>query len=65
MIKAEKPQHKSMESVRELLRILNKEQFVLDCGHHVTFDQVICNDINTRENVELHVICSQCGSWRG
>lgn len=62
MTKAEKYQHKSMESVGELLRMLNKEQFVLDCGHHVTFGQVICNDIKVHKNVELHVICSQCRS---
>lgn len=50
------------EALRDILfRCLNGKKFRLDCGHHITFGQVLGNDITIRNGRKLRIICAQCG----
>ena len=41
--------------------ILDREKFVLDCGHHVTFNEVLGNNITVYNGKELRITCAECG----
>ncbi|MBM9515241.1 hypothetical protein [Desulfogranum marinum] len=60
MTKQQKKQYQPTEALRQVLNILNQQKFVLDCGHHVTFNQVLGNDITIRNGKELQITCSEC-----
>jgi hypothetical protein len=53
--------YKPVSELRELLGLLDNRKFVLDCGHHVTFNQVLGNNIIILNGRSLRIICSQCG----
>ncbi|MBM9512021.1 hypothetical protein [Desulfogranum marinum] len=61
MTKQQKKQYQPTEALRQVLNILNQQKFVLDCGHHITFNQVLGNDITIRNGKELQITCSECG----
>jgi hypothetical protein len=50
------------EALRDILqRALAGKRFKLMCGHHVTFSEVLGNDVIIRNGKELKIICTQCG----
>ena len=61
MTKEQKQEYRPTSELREVLDILNREKFVLDCGHHVTFNEVLGNNITIYNGVKLRITCSECG----
>lgn len=61
MTKKQKEKYRTTEELREVLIVLDKKKFQLDCGHHVTFGEVLGNDLMIRNGKELRIICAQCG----
>ena len=54
--------YKNPELLREILqRILSGEKFRLDCGHHVTFGEMLGNDVTIKNGKKFKIICTQCG----
>ncbi|RZB31319.1 MAG: hypothetical protein SRB2_04844 [Desulfobacteraceae bacterium Eth-SRB2] len=60
-----KEQKKAYQDVEVLKAILSKTlagaKFRLDCGHHITFNHTLGNDITIYNGKKLKIICSQCG----
>lgn len=61
MTKTQKKEYRPTGELREMLNILNREKFVLDCGHHVTFHEVLGNNVTIYNGKQLRIICSECG----
>jgi hypothetical protein len=62
MTKEKECLYQEPELLRDILkRTLYKMKFRLDCGHHITFHEVLGNDITILNGKELKIICSQCG----
>lgn len=61
MTQRQKQQYRPAEELRELLAILAQEKFTLDCGHHVTFNQTLGNNVTIYNGKELRIICAECG----
>ena len=50
------------EALRDILqRALAGKRFKLMCGHHVTFGQILGNDVTIRNGKKFKIICTQCG----
>ena len=50
------------EALKAILqRMLAGLKFKLDCGHHITFNAVLGNDLIIRNGKRLTITCSQCG----
>ena len=47
--------------LRHELEFLKGKKFVLDCGHKVTFNHFLGNDVTIRNGKKLKIICSLCG----
>ena len=47
--------------LRKIFTELKGKKFKLDCGHHVTFNHNLANDITIRNGKDLKIICSLCG----
>ena len=55
-------QYQRPEILRDILqRALAGKRFKLTCGHHVTFSEVLGNDVIIRNGKELKIICTHCG----
>ena len=55
-------QYQQPEKLQDILqRILSGKKFKLMCGHHVTFGEILGNDVIIRNDKELKIICTQCG----
>jgi hypothetical protein len=62
MTNEEKERYQSPEQLREILeRILAGKKFRLECGHHVTWNHHLGNDVTIRNGKKLRLICSMCG----
>ena len=61
MTNTQKQQYRPTEELRELLEILEQEKFRLDCGHHVTFNETLGNNVTIYNGKELRIICAECG----
>ncbi|OGQ97448.1 MAG: hypothetical protein A2521_08545 [Deltaproteobacteria bacterium RIFOXYD12_FULL_57_12] len=62
MTNKEKSRYGEPEVLKEILRrTLCGKKFRLDCGHHVTFGQVLGNDVTIRNGKRFKIICAQCG----
>jgi hypothetical protein len=61
MTRIQEQGYRPTEELRELLAILDQQKFTLDCGHHVTFNQVLGNSVTIYNGRELRIICAQCG----
>ena len=47
--------------LRDILqRVLVGMKFRLDCGHHVTFGEILGNDVTIRNGKEFKIICTEC-----
>jgi len=55
-------QYQQPEALRDILqRVLAGKKFRLHCGHHVTFGQILGNDVTIRNGKKFKIICTQCG----
>ena len=61
MTQEEKRKYESTEILRRSIAELKGRKFRLDCGHHVTFNHHLANDITIRNGKKLTIICSLCG----
>lgn len=61
MNKMQKQRYRPTKELREILTILSQKKFVLQCGHYVTFNQVLGNNVTIYNGKELKIICSLCG----
>ncbi|MBU1568149.1 MAG: hypothetical protein KJ630_21315 [Proteobacteria bacterium] len=61
MTKEQKKAYRPTQELREMLGILSREKFILDCGHHVTFNEVLGNNVTIYNGSKLRIICSECG----
>ncbi len=56
-----KVKYQSPESLRAVLKRLKNEKFKLDCGHSITFNHNLGNNVVIINGKELKIICSDCG----
>lgn len=62
MNRAEKASYGEPEALKDILRkALYKKKFKLECGHKITFGEVLRNDLIIRNGIDFTVICTQCG----
>ena len=61
MTKEQKKAYRPTQELRKLLDTLNHEKFVLDCGHRITFNEVLGNNLIIYNGTELRFICTECG----
>ena len=61
MRSSEKKLYKPVNELRQMLEELQNRKFVLDCGHHVTFNKVLGNNVIILNGKSLRIICSECG----
>lgn len=62
MTRQQKQLYNEPEVLRDILqRVLAGKKFRLQCGHHITFNATLGNDLTIRNGKELRVICAQCG----
>jgi hypothetical protein len=62
MTKKEKSKYKEPELLREILeRTLAGRKFRLQCGHYVTWNHHLGNDVTIRNGKKLKIVCSLCG----
>lgn len=62
MTRQQKQAYAEPEVLRDILqRALAGKKFRLHCGHHITFNAVLGNDLTVRNGKNLTVICAQCG----
>jgi len=61
MTRKQKQQYQQPEMLRDILqRVLVGMKFRLDCGHHVTFGEILGNDVTIRNDKEFKIICTEC-----
>jgi len=62
MTKEQENNYQDTDVLRKILEeTLTGLKFSLDCGHHITFNHNLGNDITIYNGKELKIICSQCG----
>ena len=62
MTREQETKYEKPERLKEILSgALAGKKFRLDCGHHITFNHNLGNDIKIYNGKELKIICSQCG----
>ncbi len=62
MTKEQEKEYQNVEVLKEIL--LNNfagAKFRLDCGHHITFNHNLGNNITIYNGKELTIVCSLCG----
>lgn len=61
MTKEQERKYETTKEPKAANEELRGRKFKLDCGHHVTFNHNLANDITIRNGSELKIICSLCG----
>ena len=62
MTKNKKKEYQNVSVLKAILvNTLTGKKFRLDCGHHITFNHNLGNDITIYNGKELKIVCSQCG----
>ena len=62
MTNEQRKEYQEPELLRKILyQALKDKKFILDCGHHITFNHNLGNDITIYNGKELKIVCSQCG----
>ena len=61
MTKIQRQQYQSVEALIKELSSLAGQKFELSCGHHVTFNHYLANDIVIHNGTDLEIFCSECG----
>jgi len=60
--KEQKQRYQGPEVLKEILqRELYGKKFALHCGHHISFGEMLGNDLTVRNGKEFRVICAMCG----
>ena len=54
------PKADEYEDVAKLKQLITKSKYKLDCGHHVTFNHNLGNNIAILNGKELKIICTLC-----
>ena len=61
MTRAEIAKYDEPEALKAILqRTLAGLKFRLDCGHHITFNADLGNDLIIRNGKTLKVVCTEC-----
>jgi hypothetical protein len=61
MTRKQKQQYQQPEMLRDILqRALAGKKFKLMCGHHVTFGEILGNDVTIRNGKQFKIICAEC-----
>ena len=61
MTREQKQAYEEPEALRAILQSLSGRKFRLDCGHHITFGEILGNDLTIRNGKDFKVICALCG----
>ena len=61
MTREQEKKYEPSSVLKKAIEELRGRKFKLDCGHHVTFNHNLANDITIRNGKELKIICSLCG----
>ena len=62
MTKEQKAKYAEPEELRKILeKALAGKKFKLSCGHHVTFQHHLGNNVTIYNGKNFKIICSQCG----
>ena len=62
MTKEQKLQYADTDKLREILhRVLAGKKFKLDCGHCVTFQHHLGNNVTIYNGKKFKIICAECG----
>jgi hypothetical protein len=61
MTEEQRKKYESTDALKKAVEALRDRKFRLDCGHHVTFNHHLANDITVINGKELKIICSLCG----
>jgi len=61
MTLTEKARYASVEDLKSSLAFLQGKKFKLDCGHCITFNFFLGNDIVIYNGKKLKIICLACG----
>ena len=61
MTRAEIAKYEEPEALKAILqRTLAGSKYRLECGHHITFNSVLGNDLIIRNGKTLKVVCTEC-----
>ena len=60
MTKKQKNQYLETDMLRQLLSPLKGKKFRLDCGHYVTLNHFLGNDVVIYNGKKLKIICTLC-----
>ena len=62
MTRKEMQQYQQPEHLQKILqRVLAGKKFRLQCGHHVTFGEILGNDVIIRNGKKFKITCTLCG----
>jgi len=62
MTRIQKQAYDEPDILKDILkRTLYGRKFRLQCGHHITFNSTLGNDLTVRNGKNLTLICAQCG----
>jgi len=61
MTKTQTAKYQPASELRWALEALKGQKFTLDCGHHVTFNQSLGNNLIIHNGKRLQIICTECG----
>ena len=61
MTKEKLQKYESSDNLRQAIESLRGRKFRLDCGHHVTFNHHLANDVTIQNGKKFTIICSLCG----
>ena len=63
MTNKEKAQYEEPEALKKILyRELQGKKFRLSCGHHITFNETLGNNLVILNGKRLSIVCLDCGS---
>ncbi len=62
MTTKEKQKYQSPDELRKVFNQIRGRKFRLDCGHHVTFNYFLGNDIHITNGKELEIVCWSCAA---
>jgi len=63
MTKKEKAQYEEPKALKKILyRELQGKKFRLECGHHISFNETLGNNLVILNGKTLSIICLDCGS---
>ena len=55
------PEYRPVQELRDIIKALAGQKFMLECGHKVTFGCNLGQDLVLLNGKEPKIICSECG----